>query len=921
MRHTTDRPTREYARRLGDRLKDRIVLTIFPHLAQGFLVDRKQRLGQAREPTEAELADVFAATLTLLYRLLFLLYAESRDLLPIREAPHHAASLKKITEEIAARAGVVESDVCEHLNKGYSAGDTPLYDRLCRLFRAMDKGDPILNVPIYLLEHKVPDRYLALAIDWLARDQDERTLALVFIDYQSLEVRLLGSIYEGLLALKLKVAEKDLTTQAASRKRKRPEVIVRKNEVYLSNDKLERKASGSYYTPEPIVAYIVANTVGPVLDEKLEALRPEFRKVQWAGRQTDNAHKDLVDRLFDLRVLDPAMGSGHFLVETVDFVTDRLLEFLDQFPINPVTFALEQTRTSILESLGAQGVTVDPAKLTDINLLKRHVLERCIYGVDLDPMAVELAKVSLWLDAFALGAPLTFLDHHLRCGNALIGATVKDLEDATARRFALEDEPLRAIKIVFDCLVAQHFGLPEAADLVKHGNHLDLTDQKSFYASLRDDRERTLVAQVEALAQRPDRRFFHWEIEFPEVFFGLVEGTAGFDCVVGNPPWGQKEIDQEEALKRYTWKRYPSTRGIFDYFRPFIEQGTRLLRRSGAIGLVLPDIILLKDYVETRRHLLETLTLRAIDWWGMAFADATIDSATIIAAARPLPEQHRVQVQVRDPDAPLTQCIPQVEFLANPRLAFNLFLTPEKRAALRELQAYPTLGDYFEVHEGVHSGNIREELFVDTRLDESCRELYFGRDEIAPYRLRWNGRYLRLAAVPTTRSRQRYANVGQPDWHEREKVLVRRTGDHVLAAVDSEGRYASNNFFLVLPSKPCPLDVYGLAALLNSRFMTWFFRTIEPRRGRVFAELKIKHLSIFPLPRASAELNRLGRRRTEMAREAAGASGEAQAMYQDATGKLDVQVEENVRRLFAFADPSILEEAAVRAGGSRAQLQ
>src|SRR5207247_1212953 len=160
-------------------LKDRIFVTIFPHLAKGFLVDRKQRLGQTKEPTEEELADIFEATLTLLYRLLFLLYAESRDLLPIRETPYHAASLKKIKEEIAEKAGVAESGVAEGLQKAYSPKETALYDRLCQLFRAMDKGDPILNVPTYngglfnttpdksdrrdqriarfLLEHKVPD--------------------------------------------------------------------------------------------------------------------------------------------------------------------------------------------------------------------------------------------------------------------------------------------------------------------------------------------------------------------------------------------------------------------------------------------------------------------------------------------------------------------------------------------------------------------------------------------------------------------------------------------------------------------------------------------------------------------------------------------------------------------------------------------
>jgi hypothetical protein len=320
--------SREYAKRLGERLKDRIFLTIFPHLAQGFLMDRKQRLGQNKEPTEEELADIFEATLTLLYRLLFLLYAESRDLLPIREAPYHAASLKKIKEEIADKAGVAESGVADCLHKAYSSTETALYDRLCRLFQAMDKGDPVLNVPTYngglfnttpsvarresskgmgnsrcgrsptepqtptdglqesrdqriarfLLEHKVPDRALALAIDRLARDQDERTLGLVFIDYKSLEVRHLGSIYEGLLEFKLKVAEEDLTTQAdkkgetyirlsqakATRRRKAADVVVAKGAVYLSNDKAERKASGSYYTPDPIVEYRGISSIASV---------------------------------------------------------------------------------------------------------------------------------------------------------------------------------------------------------------------------------------------------------------------------------------------------------------------------------------------------------------------------------------------------------------------------------------------------------------------------------------------------------------------------------------------------------------------------------------------------------------------------------------------------------------------------------
>ena len=110
--------SREYAKRLGERFKERIFVTIFPHLAQGFLEDRKRRLEHRSQPTDNELHDVYEATLTLLYRLLFLLYAESRDLLPIREGPYREASLKKIKEEIGRKAGIAESEVAARREQG-----------------------------------------------------------------------------------------------------------------------------------------------------------------------------------------------------------------------------------------------------------------------------------------------------------------------------------------------------------------------------------------------------------------------------------------------------------------------------------------------------------------------------------------------------------------------------------------------------------------------------------------------------------------------------------------------------------------------------------------------------------------------------------------------------------------------------------
>ena len=167
--------------------------------------------------------------------------------------------------------------------------------------------------------------------------------------------------------------------------------------------------------------------------EKQEALRKQGIRGEPESK-AEFIGQELVDELFNIKILDPAMGSGHFLVEAVDYITDKTLDFLNAFPWNPVIAHLSRMRETILQEMDDQGITIDPKRLTDVNLLKRHVLKRCIYGVDINPMAVELAKVSLWLDCFTLGAPLSFLDHHLRCGNSLIGATVEEVDKIRAAK-------------------------------------------------------------------------------------------------------------------------------------------------------------------------------------------------------------------------------------------------------------------------------------------------------------------------------------------------------------------------------------------------------------------------------------------------------------------------------------------------------
>ncbi|MCI0335184.1 MAG: N-6 DNA methylase [Planctomycetes bacterium] len=635
-------------------------------------------------------------------------------------------------------------------------------------------------------------------------------------EFAALPADILGQVYEQFLGKVIR-----LTAGHRAKIEEKPEV---------------RKAGGVYYTPTYIVDYIVENTVGKLVEGKMPQ---EVGGLTATYKQAKTARP--------LAVLDPACGSGSFLIGAYQYLLDW---YLQQYIASEPEKHAKGAQPRIYRT------TTGDWRLTIAE--RKRILLSHIYGVDIDSQAVEVTKLSLLLKV------LEGETEH----------TIRQLEAFHKER-----------------------ALPDLANNVKCGNSLIASD---FY----DKQQMDLFDEDKRLRINA----FDWksELGFPAKF-GCE--TVGFDAVIGNPPWGQKDIADEQGIKNYVWGHYPSSRGIYDLFRPFVEKGIELTRHGGRFGMVLPDIVLLKDYVETRKFLLEQLAIEEIDWWGMPFTDAVIDATTIIGRKCVPQNGHLVKVAVHDSESPIDQIMPQADFWMNPRYVFNLHLTPEKRAILRSLEKYPRLGDFFEIHEGVHSGNIREELFVPARIDETCKPLIFGRGEIQPYLLRWDGKYIRLSAVPKRKTKESYANAGNPEWYDQDKILVRRTGDSVLAAVDRERRYASNNFFIVFPKQRCELTLDGLCAMLNSRFMTWYFRTIEPRKGRVFAELKIKHLSAFPVPmdrdgqNTCRDLNELGISRVMIAQTLAQSHSSHEVESLKRTGKhIDSKIDGLVRELFQVVE-------------------
>jgi len=632
-----------YARMVGDRLKERVFEEVFPFLSGGFVAHRAAR-GEDVTGEEARRA-IYEATLSLLYKMLFLLYAEARDLLPISNPGYRAQSLTRMAREVAER--IVRAEPLGRTS-------TALYDHLLNLFRLIDRGDSALGLPRYngglfhfdfdhpsnqekhranrfLTRHKVPDAFLAPALDLLYRANGEP------VDYGFIGVRHLGAIYEGLLEHRLAVEEPDKTSEVSE------DLGGLEHTVHLETDKGERKATGSYYTPDYVVKYIVRHTLGPILEQRARRFDDLMGRIAGVRRQLadgrrgsasirtlrgelERLERQAREALLDIKICDPAMGSGHFLVEAVDFLTDGLIEILNRYPDhNPVLAMLDRIRRDIVASLERQGIPVDPARLDDTQLLQRVVMKRCIYGVDLNPMAVELAKVSLWLHSFTIGAPLSFLDHHLRCGNSLIGATVREAEaemakpgdsgqltfltgpfagllraaeimrgisllsDATfaeveesERLFRQFDDAAKPYKRLLDIFVARHFGVKRADEFLR------LYGADAIQAGPEGVGEPYAAVMRQARQLYEEKRFFHWDLEFPEVFIDLERATwkenPGFDVVVGNPPYG---FVADKTIQAAFSKQYVAV-SSYDLYVAFLERGVQVLGRRGILSYIAP---------------------------------------------------------------------------------------------------------------------------------------------------------------------------------------------------------------------------------------------------------------------------------------------------------------------------------------------
>jgi len=554
---------------------------------------------------------IYHGAMLYMFRLLFLFYADARGLLSDENHTLFADA------EVDARA----------LHNGGTGGGSSytLWERLSTIFVDIDQtyngglfSPQESEFTRFIEETHNADRYLAETlfnlITYHEKNGQERP-----ISYRDMGVRHLGTLYEGLLEHKLFITKEETEVRVTRGKIEFIPVshggksvrgqTLAAGAVYFGSDPSERKSSGSYFTPEDVVDYIVGNTVGEKLRElkttfltqekaNLEALAravDEAERAALASLLEENALTFVRQKILALSVLDPAMGSGHFLVNVASLIANFITEFLNE--------------------LGISGETP-----TGTAYWRRWVVENCIYGVDLNPLAVELAKLSLWILSMAKDQPLSFMNHHLKCGNSLVGARLEEIGNYPFSTAKKEPRQLNMFEHDPNFRAAVEGAIAKTKMIAARGSTTleDVEEKKAWLVEIEqelqgykaicsvhtglyfgnqvDEEQYTALVEKQDFArafalEKPDK-YFNWELEFPVIFFS----GGGFSCTVCNPPY--------DTFRENTYFSRGEAAGTGNLFGHFIVKQVHVNGEGGNLGFVIPLSLACGDSYENVRRLL-----------------------------------------------------------------------------------------------------------------------------------------------------------------------------------------------------------------------------------------------------------------------------------------------------------------------------
>lgn len=536
----------KYAADLGTRLRDRVYEGVVPGLALA-VAERMPALGFTLDADGLQLA--YRLTMRILFRLLFQAYGEATELLPAgRNSNYDHNSLQNFIHD------AINADP-----DGFSTDSAAIWSDLTQVWEVIFHGNTRWEVPAYggslfdpaseegalLAQIKLPDSVVGPALQQLLSEMTlDHTRGSV--DFRSLQVREFGTIYEGLLESSLSVADQNLTLDkngAYVPAKDGDEIFARAGEPYFHSASGERKATGSYYTPKIVVDHLIERSITPALEAHLERIK---------DLMDASEDRQAAEAFFDFRVADLAMGSAHFLVAAVDKIERGMRDFLTATEVPGVRAELARLAEKAREALGRD--TEAANAITEGQLLRRQVARRCIYGLDINPLAVELSQLALWIHTFVPGLPMSSLDHGLVLANSLTGIGTIDealgvLDQGDMFRSFISDPLTAARDLLVDYANASEADKSEVAagaEMLAKAREAAAPAKAIFDVAVAKRLGVTVdeawdAEQFVALGAMGELREAvdplqpaHMPYLFPEVF---LRERPGFDALVGNPPW------------------------------------------------------------------------------------------------------------------------------------------------------------------------------------------------------------------------------------------------------------------------------------------------------------------------------------------------------------------------------------------------
>ncbi len=657
----------------------------------------------------------------------------------------------------------------------------------------------------------------------------------------------------------------------------------------------DRRESGTHYTPRSLTEQIVNVALEPLVYTGPAEGHP---RDQWTLKSPRT--------ILDLKVCDPAMGSGAFLVQACRYLAERLVE---AWSVAEASGRLVNADGDVVDARG----TSDPLPMQAderLAVARGLVAERVLYGVDVNPLAVELSKLSIWLVTLAKDRPFTFLDHSLKSGNSLVG--VQSLEEITQLRAkataprqptifgqALEETVERAVtlrlrlrstvargmddvaemealhvsaqeslavaRLIGDSIVGQKLAskgssrtLQRALSNLEIELELLLDGNNEVRTRVEQDTARSLSAgSAGDQALRP----FHWPLEFPEV---LTSGGRGFDAVVGNPPWasfsGRHAIPLDPRLDTYWANEFRSFTGWKTLHSLFIEQTLGLGAPHSSIGILVPaQVADLAGYAPIRQLVRAAKSVQEpLPYFGeSAFAGVTQPSCALMAVGVPSDSE------IESTDAPF--------LLAGARPAAEGGSSDDLSQAIRllsECQRPPS--DAF-ADPGIHTGNCSKKLiFAVPGAQGRFAQVREGKS-VFPYRLNEPQKWLRVDYMP---SDGEYFTVRDLSAYSQFPILLRQTAKRPIAAAHTSPTYFRNSVLACRGISGVATELV-LAWLNSTATAVWHMIKVREANQGAFPQVKVRHLRDLPMPNWSDLERRLAKVGTELIRMAADEQSEA----------------------------------------------